>query len=100
MSDRSLDPNIPLQAFAVLGEYQADLERILKVIHLDHVKTYRRLVVEVGARGLHLRLRGEHLDERLESRPERARALETRIASVTMWSSTLFSPCSTASLRA
>ena len=39
MSDRSLDPNIPLQAFAVLGEYQADLERILKVIHLDHVKT-------------------------------------------------------------
>ena len=39
MSDRSLDPNIPLQAFAVLGEYQADLERILKVIHLDHVTT-------------------------------------------------------------
>ena len=39
MSDRSLDPYIPLQAFAVLGEYQADLERILKVIHLDHVTT-------------------------------------------------------------
>ena len=41
MRDRSLDPNILLQAlkFAVLGEYQADLERILKVIHLDHVTT-------------------------------------------------------------
>ena len=41
------------------------------------LERHRRPVVEVGARGLHLRLCGEHLDERLESRPERARALET-----------------------
>ena len=40
MMDKPLDPNIPLQAFAVLGEYQAELERILIVVHLDHVTSY------------------------------------------------------------
>ena len=39
MMDKPLDPNIPLQAFAVLGEYHAQLERILRVVHLDHDTT-------------------------------------------------------------